>query len=94
MMSLVKEVVLEQEEYQEQFEIDNSYEVSRYDDDKKYRGMCKGFVFTTSKGTIPTNESLNRTVRAIVNAYNKEERKTASNIHDTLYKTYICYTIL
>ncbi|MDD3141784.1 MAG: site-specific integrase [Lachnospiraceae bacterium] len=77
MMSLVKEALLEQKEYQKQFEINNSYEVPRYDKDKKYIGMCSGFVFTTSKGTIPTNESLNRTVRAIINAYNKDERKRA-----------------
>lgn len=41
--------MLEQEEYQEQFEIDNSYEVPKYDDDKKYIGMCKGFVLQPVK---------------------------------------------
>lgn len=35
--------------------------------------MCGGFIFTTSKGTVPTNESLNRTINVIVNAYNKKE---------------------
>lgn len=35
--------------------------------------MCGGFIFTTSKGTVPANESLNRTINVIVNAYNKKE---------------------
>ncbi|MFV0342221.1 MAG: tyrosine recombinase XerC [Anaerocolumna sp.] len=77
MMNVVKKALLEQIEYKKLFGINNSYELPRYDDRKKFIGMCSGFIFTTSKGTIATNESLNRTIRAIVNAYNKEESRKA-----------------
>lgn len=77
MLSIVKEALLEQRNYQQMFNIDDSYSVPRYDVEKNLIGMCKGFIFTTSKGTIATNESLNRTVEAIVNAYNKKEKKNA-----------------
>ncbi len=78
MLPIVKVALEEQRRLQGTFNITDNYEVKRFDKDKRFIGMCKGFIFTTSKGTIPTNESLNRTVEAIVNAYNRKESKMAS----------------
>lgn len=75
MLPIVKEALEDQKKLQEVFNITDSYEVKRFDKEKKLIGMCRGFIFTTSKGTIPTNESVNRTVEAIVNAHNKKESK-------------------
>lgn len=74
----VKVALVEQKTLQEVFGISNDYEVKRFDKDKRFIGMCRGFVFTTSKGTIPTNESVNRTIEAILNTYNKIETQKAS----------------
>lgn len=74
----VKVALVEQKTLQEVFGISNDYEVKRFDKDKRFIGMCRGFIFTTSKGTIPTNESVNRTIEAILNTYNKRETQKAS----------------
>lgn len=62
----VKVALEEQKKLQDAFNITDNYEVKRFDKDKKFIGMCKGFIFTTCKGTILTNESVNRTIEAIV----------------------------
>lgn len=77
MLGEVKEAFIQQKEYKQVFNIDNSYSIRRFDDKNKYIGMCTGFIFTTSKGTIATEESLNRTIKAIINEYNMKENKKA-----------------
>lgn len=75
MLPVVEKALKQQKEWEELFNIDSSYEVPYFDDDKKEVKKCSGFVFTTSKGTITTDVSLNRTIRAIVKAYNAKETK-------------------
>jgi integrase len=77
MLPEVKEAFVQQMEYKQLFNIDDSYSIRRFDKDNNYIGMCKGFIFTTSKGTIATEESLNRTIKVIVNEYNRKESKKA-----------------
>lgn len=78
MLSGVKEAFLEQQKYRELFGIDGSYSIRRFDDKNNFIGRCQGFIFTTSKGTIATDESVNRTIKAIVNEYNRKELKKAA----------------
>lgn len=77
MLPNVKKALEEQKQLQLIFNIPNNYEITRFDKKNQLIDMCKGFIFTTSKGTPPTNESLNRTVKAIIKAYNEEEKEHA-----------------
>ena len=73
----VVEAFKQQQELQQLLEIRKDYSIKRFDDNNKVIGMCSDFVFTTSKGTIATEESLNRTIKAIIKDYNNKEEKRA-----------------
>ncbi|MBS5933479.1 Site-specific recombinase XerD [Anaerosporobacter mobilis DSM 15930] len=75
-----KEVIDEIKNYikmKNEWDVNRDYKICRYDEYKNRMEDCGDFLFTTSRGTVITDESLNKSLKAIIKECNINERKKA-----------------